>query len=492
MRRKKSLGESMPSRDATDLIKQPARRIVAMLRRREVSPLELIDAALARIAAVDGPVNALPTLCPDRARDHARRLSAASRGEAAGPGWLGGLPLAIKDVMDVAGVRSTQGSPIFADHVPERSDLQVERLEDNGGIVLARSNSPEFAAGSNTFNEVFGKTRNPWNTALTCGGSSGGSAVALATGMVWLANGTDLGGSLRIPASFCSIVGVRPSPGLVAQGPASDPFSDLSVSGPMARDVGDAALMFDAMVGHDPRDPLSIAPPAESFQAAVAHPVAPRRVAFTPDLGALPVDPEVAAICASAARRFAERGIAVDEATPDFAGSRESFQTLRALGFAIGKEELLSRHRERMKPEVIWNIEQGLKLDASAIGRAIRARAALYARIARFFETYDLLLCPAVIVPPFDIDQRYVTDVAGHRFDNYVDWLGITYFITLTACPALSLPCGFTESGLPVGLQMIGRPRGDAGLLAAAALLEEQLDLARHLPIEPRQGFIAG
>jgi amidase len=470
----------------TDLIRFSARDIVALLRRGEVTPLELIDAALARIAAVDGAVNALPTLSVERARAHARRLNGTPPADSAAPGWLGGLPLAIKDAMDVAGVRSTKGSPIFADHVPTSSDLQVERLERNGGIVLARSNSPEFAAGANTFNEVFGKTRNPWDTALTCGGSSGGAAVALATGMVWLANGSDLGGSLRIPASFCSIVGYRPSPGLVAQGPGTASFDDLAVSGPMGRDVGDVALMLDAMVGHDTRDPLSYPPPARSFQDAVAAPALPRRVAFSPDLGALPVDPEVAGICAAAAGRLAERGVVVEEASPDFAGARESFLTLRALLFATDKEELLARHRDRLKPEVIWNIEQGLALDAAAIGKAVRARVGLHGRMAAFFAEYDLLLCPTVIVPPFDVDQRYVTEFAGHRFDNYIDWLGITYFITLTACPCLSLPCGFTASGLPVGLQMIGRPRGDAALLQAAALLEEQLGLAGHLPIEPR------
>src|SRR5579864_8382831 len=228
-----------------DLIRMTAREAVALLERRTVSPLELIDAALARIESVEGAVNALPVRCPERARDHARRLMREGP-PADRRGWVAGLPIAIKDSMDVAGVRSTKGSPIFANRVPDRSDLQVERLESRGGIVLARSNVPEFAAGANTFNEVFGKTRNPWNTAKTCGGSSGGSAVALATGEVWLANGSDLGGSLRIPASFCSVVGLRPSPGLVPHGPKENAFDGLAVSGPMARDIGDLALMLDA------------------------------------------------------------------------------------------------------------------------------------------------------------------------------------------------------------------------------------------------------
>ena len=468
-----------------DLFRMTARQVASLLAARQVSPLELIDAALARIAAVDGPVNALPILCPERARDHARRLMAEGSPRDR-RGWLGGIPLAIKDSMDVSGVRSTRGSPIFADTVPARSDFQVEALERRGGIVLARSNAPEFAAGSNTFNEVFGKTRNPWNTAMSCGGSSGGAAVSLATGEVWLANGTDLGGSLRIPASFCSVVGLRPSPGVVPHGPGAKAFDSLSIAGPMARNVADLALMLDAMADFDPRDPLSVAPPAQPFLDAALAPTAPRRAGYSANLGFLPVDPEVGDICAAAVSRFAAQGIAIDEAAPDFSGASEIFQTLRAVGFVADYAPLLAEHRARIKPEVVWNIEKGLALDGATIGRAMRERSALYARVAAFFAEYDLLISPAVIAPPFDIEQRYVTEVAGHRFDNYVDWLGMSYAVTLTGCPALSLPCGFTKSGLPVGLQLVGRPRGDAALLAAAALFEGQLDLAAQLPIDPR------
>jgi amidase len=468
-----------------DLVRMTARQVVALLERRDVSPLELIDAALARIDAVDGAVNALPVRCPERARAQARRLTAAPGDRR---GWLAGLPLAIKDSMDVAGVRSTYGSPIFADNVPQHSDLQVEALERRGGIVLARSNAPEFAAGSNTFNEVFGKTRNPWNTAMTCGGSSGGAAVALATGEVWLANGSDLGGSLRIPASFCSVVGLRPSPGLVPHGPGPEAFDDLGVAGPMARNVADLALMLDAMAAFDPRDPLSRPPPTARFLDAALEPRAPGRVGFSADLGFLPVEPEVREIAAAAAHRLAERGVIVEDTGPDFRGAAEIFQTLRAVRFVTRYAPLLAEHRPRMKPEVIWNIEKGLALDGATIARAQSERAALYARVAGFFATFDLLATPAVIVPPFDIEQRYLQEVAGHRFDNYVDWLGMSYAVTLTGCPALSLPCGFTRSGLPVGLQLVGRPRGEAALLAAAALLEEQLGLATLLPIEPRPG----
>ena len=468
-----------------DLIRMTARDVVALLRRRAVSPLELIDAALRRIAAVEPAINALPVLAADRARAQAKRLMEAAP-PAEARGWLGGLPLAIKDSMDVAGVRSTDGSPIFAERVPERSDLQVERLEAMGGVVLARSNAPEFAAGANTFNAVFGITRNPWNTDVTCGGSSGGSAAALAAGEVWLANGSDLGGSLRIPASFCSVVGLRPSPGVVPQGPRANAFDGLGVSGPMARNVGDLALLLDAMAGFDARDPLSVAPPPAGYLDAALAPAAPKRVGFSADLGFLPIDPEVRDIARQAAARLQDRGTVVEEKGPDFSGATEIFQTLRALRFVAAYAPHLEKHRALVKPDVIWNIERGLALDAATIGRAMRERVALQRRVTAFFADYDLLATPAVIVPPFPVEQHYVRDVAGHHFDNYVDWLGMSYAITLTLCPALSLPCGFTASGLPVGLQLVGRPRGEPALLAAAALLEEQLGVTGRVPLEPR------
>ena len=455
----------------TELWRLSAVEAVALLKKGEVAPGELIDAAAARIEAVDGAVNALPIRCFDRARGFAE----AARRKAP----LYGLPVAIKDSMDVAGVRSTHGSPIFADHVPTRSDIQVEHLEEHGALVVARANAPEFAAGANTFNEVFGATRNPFDTRMTCGGSSGGSAVALATGMVWLANGTDLGGSLRVPASFCSVVGFRPSPGLVAQGPGAGAFDDLAVSGPMARNVADLRLMLEAMSGQDPRDPLSIPfPQSETRQKP--------RVGWSADLGFLPVDPEIGAICAAAARRFSELGAEVEEAGPDFSGAHETFKTLRALRFAAAKQDLLLHHRAQLKPEVVWNIELGLKLTADEIGRALRERVAIYQRVAAFFETHDLLVAPVVMVPPFPVERRWIEECGGVRFDNYVDWLGHTYAVTLTRCPALSLPCGFTRTGLPVGLQIIAPPMHDAALLQVAARLESLLDIASKVPLTPQ------
>ena len=470
-----------------ELFRMSASEAVARLKRGDVSPVELIDAAAKRIAAIEPQVNALPTLCLDRARERAKAIPAlAKSGASDRPGWLAGLPVAIKDLNDVAGVRTTYGSPIFADHVPRDSDLVTRTLEASGALVIAKSNTPEFGAGANTFNEVFGKTLNPWNTALTCGGSSGGSAVALATGEVWLASGSDLGGSLRTPASFCSVVGLRPTPGRVAHGPKSMAFDTMSVDGPMGRDVRDTALMLDAMSGTSAYDPLSIEPPAVSFQAAVAAARPPRRVAYSADLGGItPVEREVRAVTSAAALRLVELGTKVEDATPDFTGFNEAFQVIRAFKFAADRKPLLDTHRDKLKPEVIWNIEKGLKLTALDIGRAEYLRGALVKRMAEFFETYDLLLCPAAIVPPFDVNVRYLGELDGHTFDSYIDWVGITYAITVTSCPAISVPCGFTADGRPSGMQIVAAPRQEAKLLAAAALFEDTLALAR-LPMDPK------
>ena len=470
---------------STELTSLSARAAVDLLKSGQVSPLELIDAAEARIAAVEPAVNAIPTLCLDQARDAAKALRAPDN---PGPGWLAGLPIVVKDVTDVAGVKTTHGSPIFADNIAVRDDISVEFLKHNGAIVIGKSNTPEFAAGANTFNEVFGKTRNPWNTDTTCGGSSGGTAVAVATGMSWLGTGTDLGGSLRTPASFCSVVGLRPSPGRVASGPVRDPFQSLSMNGPMGRNVGDVALMLDAEVGLDPRVPLSLPAPAETYQAAAAAPVAPARVGFSPDLGIGPVDPEVAEICRAGASRLAEAGSHVEDACPDFSGSLETFQTLRAAAFVVNRAPLLEKHRDKMKPEMIWNIEKGMKQTTGDVSQALTERGAIYQRVTAWFEDYDMLAVPAAIVPPFDVDIRYLEKLGDHDFGNYVDWLYITFAITLTGLPVISVPCGFTASGLPVGIQLVGRPRGEAELIRYAAKFEEIVGLAEIVPIDPRPG----
>lgn len=468
----------------SELWRLSATEAVRQLRNRAIQPSELIDAALQRIAAVDPAINALPTLCVERARDAAARLPSDAPES---PGWLAGLPIVIKDTADVAGVRTTYGSPLFANHVPTRSDVTVETLEARGGIVLGKSNIPEFAAGSNTFNEVFGKTRNPWRTTLTAGGSSGGSAAALASGQIWLAHGSDLGGSLRIPASFCGVVGLRPSPGRVARrGARPMPFDTLGVDGPMGRSVADVALMLDAMAGQHPEDPLSLPRPVEPFQEAAASARLPSRIAWSPTLGGLlPLAPEVRTICTAAIATLSGGGTTVEETCPDFGDATEMFRVLRAAAFASRYGDTLRRHRSALKPEIVGNIEAGLALSAEDVGKAELARGALIGRVAAFFERFDILVTPAVIVPPFDIEQRYLTEVEGQRFADYVGWLVGSYAVTLTSCPAISIPCGFTHEGLPVGLQLVAPFRGEAGLLSAAAAMEASFDVARRVPIDP-------
>jgi amidase len=467
----------------TDLTRLTAVEVTDLLRIGAISPFDCLDALEKRISAVNAPVNALVTLCFERARNHAKRLMELPMPDR---GRLAGLPVPIKDLSDVAGVRSTQGSPIFQNKIASESDILVRHLEGEGGIVYAMSNTPEFGAGAHTFNEVFGITRNPWDTRLSAAGSSGGAAVALATGMAWVAHGSDMGGSLRNPASFCGVTGMRPSPGRVAASVFSKIDGTLGVEGPMARNVADLALLFDAMVGAEQGDLLSLPREDMSFLAASQSGWKPKRVAVSRDLGISPVDPGIADLVLAAARKLEREGVIVEEAHPDLPNAMHCFQTLRAVGFATGMRQLLLDHRDKLKPEVIWNIEKGLKLTGDEIARAEAERGHLFRSFHNFFETYDLLLCPATIVPPFPVEQRYPTHCNGTEFVTYVDWLLIVGAITLCACPAISIPCGFSHDTMPVGLQIVAPNRSEAQLLAGAAFIEEVLALGPLTPIDPR------
>ena len=474
-----------------DLIRLPATEAVALLARGAVSPLELVDAAAARIAATDGAVNAVPTLCLERARAHALALMAGQRRSDEGArGWLGGLPVVIKDLMDVAGVRTTYGSPIYRDHVPLRSHPLVERIERLGGIVIGKSNTPEFGAGGNTFNEVFGRTLNPWNTALTCGGSTGGGAVALATGQAWLAQGSDHGGSLRGPATLCSVVGLRPSPGRVTRGTSNSMFSPQSVEGPMARNIGDLALFLDTMAGYCPQDPMTFDAPAQSFQDAVRG-ARPMRVAFTANFGGrLPVERETRAICADAMRFFRDAGCVVEEAFPELGPVEDVFLALRSQQFVVAQEARLQSNRGDLKSDIIWNTEQGLAQTPSRLAWAERERAALYRRFAAFFGQWDVLVTPGSATPAWDVALRARDEVDGVKLPNYIAGSALTSAITLTTCPAVSVPCGFDRFARPVGIQIVAPARQEARALAAAALFEQVSGLDRLVPIDPRSGTV--
>lgn len=468
-----------------ELWKLTAQEAVALLKKREVAPRELVDAAAARIESTNSRVNAMVTLCLERAREHAVRMEKIDRSDLP-PQFLYGLPIGVKDNTDVAGVRCTSGSRIYAERIAPANDIVVERLEANGAIVIGKTNLPEFAAGGNTFNDVFGATRNPWDTRMSASGSSGGSAAALAAGQVWLATGGDFGGSIRTPASYCSITGLRPSPGMVPR-VQRQPFNPLSVEGPMARNVADMALMFDAEAGWHPLDPLSQLGPHPSFAGAAARPRKPRRVAFSADLGiARAVDREVSALCRAAAERLAGDGVVVEEAHPDLGDAERTFHTLRGAVFIARHAALLEKNRHLYKPEIIENTEFGLRLKPGQIIAAEMAQGELIRRAARFFDDYDLLLCPAVTCPPFDVDMRYPTEVEGVRFEGYMGFLVLSCAITLTACPVVALPCGFTAAGLPVGLQAIGRARSEEALISAATYLESLFGVAGLTPIDPR------
>ena len=469
-----------------ELIKLTATEAVARLRSKEVSPLDLVEASIKRIETFDTEVNALPIHCFDQARDQAKSLDLDRH--LLNPTSLCGLPIAVKDYNDLGGAVTTYGSPIFTNNVAQTSDATIRKLESNGAIAVAKSNVPEWAGG-HTFNPVNGLTRNPWDMAKSAGGSSGGSAAALASGLVWLATGNDLGGSLRTPAAFNGVVGLRPSPGRVSRGIRLPSMDTLWVEGPMARNVDDLALMLDAGVGHQIDDPLSFDHSGPSFVDILKKTDIPKRVAFSPDLSIVSIEKEIAEICGAATRVFADIGAEVTDEIPDFTGVLEAFQTLRAVLFATMMEPILEQHRDKIAPEIIGNIERGLNIMPSQIFEAERVRIELFKKILAFFETHDFLICPAASIAPFSVDQRYVTEIDGKPCETYIDWFSITFALTMTGCPTISVPCGFTSEGLPVGIQIMGKPRGEAALLLVAKQFEQAIGIAAQLPIAPRKGI---
>ena len=438
--------------------------MAAHIRAGRLSARELMQAHLARIEAINPKVNAIVTL-------HAEAAMAASlaadeaqaHGKPLGP--LHGLPVAHKDLVMTRGMRTTYGSRVHADYVPSRSALLVERQQAAGAISIGKTNTPEFGAGSQTFNDVFGATRNPYDLGKTCGGSSGGSAVALATGMVPLADGTDMGGSLRCPANFCNVVGLRPSVGRVPDFPAQNGWGNLSVYGPMARSVEDLALHLSVMAGHDARDPLAISEGGAQFREPLQRDLKGRRIAWSMDMGGLPVDPRVVKVLDAQRRVFEELGCIVEDDCPDFRDAHDIFMALRAYAFELHYGAIMDRHPGVLKDTIVWNIEAGRKLSASQLARAEKLRTALFIRMHRFMEKYDALVTPVNQVPPFDIEQPFVNEIAGVKMDSYIDWMRSCYYITATTHPALSVPAGFTDDGLPVGMQIIGRHQGELALL---------------------------
>jgi amidase len=466
---------------AAEIAFAPARQLAAALARRELSAVEVMRAFLAQIEAVNGKVNAIVTLRPAEvllaeAAAADRKLAA---GEPAAP--LHGLPIAVKDLSLTRGIRTTFGSTLYRSFVPTSDDLYVERLRGAGAVVIGKTNTPEFGAGSQTFNALFGATRNPYDLSKTAGGSSGGAAAALACGMLPLADGTDLGGSLRNPASFCNVVGFRPTPGRVPRlhARAGD---TLGVHGPMARSVDDLALLLSVMAGPDPRDPLSLPEPGAEFGAVAERDFSGARIAWSERLGRYPVERAVTEVCNAGRSVFAGLGCEIVEADPDVDGVDELFQTLRAAGFAAALRGDLERGRAQLKDTVVWNIEQGLKLEPADHERAARLQASLDARLASFFSAYEFLVLPTVQVLPFAVETEWVREIEGVAMSTYVDWMATCYAVSCFKAPAISVPSGFSPTGLPVGLQIVGRPGADRAVLALAQQFERVTGLGDRRP----------
>ena len=473
----------------TDLCAFDAVTLAGMLRRREVSAREVAAAHIGRIEAVDGSVNAVVTRCFDRAQARASEADEAiARGEVLG--LLHGLPVAHKDLAETAGVRTTYGSPLFAGHVPDFDALQVERMSRAGAISLGKTNTPEFGAGSHTVNPVFGATRNPYDPSRSAGGSSGGAAAALAARMICLADGGDLGGSLRNPASFCNVVGLRPAPGRVPTWPLSDVADTFAVHGPMGRTVADVALLLAVLSGPDPRVPLALDAPVPvltepaDVAGLLARDLRGLKVAWSADLG-LPVEPAVRAALAPARQVLVELGCEVTDEAPDLSGADEAFRTWRAFRFATGFGPLLPEHRDQLGPNVTWNTDRGLELTVTELSRATVLRAELAQRVAGFFDRFEVLACPVSQVVPFDVTLDWVHEIDGVPQHTYLDWMASCYLISATGLPAISVPAGFTPDGLPVGLQLVGRWRAEWPLLGVAHAFETATGYARVAPALP-------
>jgi len=459
--------------DGIDLtVESTAREQAAAVRGRTISSRELVDLHLARIAERNPELNAVVSLDEERAREGARAADEAlASGAEVGP--LHGLPFAFKDTHAVAGWRTTYGSPLHADHVPDADELIVERVRRAGVVVIGRTNVPEFAAGSHTFNKVFGTTLNPVDPTRSAGGSSGGAACALASGMVPLADGSDMGGSLRNPASFCGVVGLRPSLGRVPEWPLYNQWETTSVGGPMARNVGDLALLLSVMAGPDPRVPQALGDPGATFAPPLAGSLAGLRVALSVDLGgAFEVDADVAAVVEGSASVFAGAGASVVAAHPDLADGDATFRTLRAWHLQAKLGPSLAEHPDAFKQSLADNIRLGETLTGADVARAYTRRTALSERMREFFTTYDVLVLPVSQVPPFPADQEYPSAINGRPMETYLDWMRAAYLITVTGCPAISVPAGRTPDGLPVGIQIVAPHGADRRLLEVAAAFE--------------------
>jgi len=452
-----------------------------MIRRKKLSARETLEAHLKQIERVNPKVNAIVTLVADQARESARKADETqAHGAPLGP--LHGLPIAHKDLVETAGIRTTFGSRIFKDYVPQHDAILVERIRNAGAICLGKTNTPEFGAGSQTFNEVFGATRNPFDLTKTPGGSSGGAAVSLACGMLPIADGSDSGGSLRNPAAWCNVVGFRTAPGRVAHAAAGDSWSTLSVSGPLARNVPDVALLLSAMAGPDPRCPISITEPGSRFSGSLERNFKDVRVAWFKNMNGAPFDARVLNAVNEQRKVFESLGCIVEEAEPDWGGALEAYDTLRAWGYASSQAENIRLHRDLVKDTIQWEFERGVTLSAADISRAHTLRSKAWDNMRVFQEKYEYFIAPSTQLPPFDVIQPYPTEIAGVKMSTYIEWMKTCMLISALENPSISMPCGFTPEGLPVGLQIVGRHRDEWSVLQLAHAFERATPETRRRP----------
>jgi amidase len=461
------------------LVRQSARELARLVRSRAVSPVEVLDAHLDAIKALNPKLNAIVTLAEEPAQRHARRAEqAVMKGEPLGA--LHGLPIGIKDITQTAGIRTTFASPLLKDNVPGEDEEVVRRLKAAGAIVLAKTNTPEFACGANTNNALFGPARNPWNPALSPAGSSGGSAVAVAAGMMPLAQGTDYGASIRIPAAFCGIVGMRPTPGLIPSYPKPLAWDPGEVHGPLARDAEDAALMLDAMIGFSRISPISVAPPWQSALAELerGEDIKGLRIAYVSDIAGIGVETEIDAICRNAALALDKLGAHVEQIAFDASAGRAPYQTWRGF-WMVGRQYERLAQIDAFGPTLKGNVEAGLKLTATDYAAAEQTRMAMFDRFRKLFERYDILLTPAAPVKPYPVEMNFPDTINGKSFENYIDWIAPAYLITLVSLPAATAPAGLSRDGLPIGMQIVAPRFEEPLILRVARVIHQESKVGR-------------
>ena len=464
-----------------EIVNFTATKMRQLISDKQISSVELMEAHLSQINDVNPHVNAIVTLDGDLAMNQAKK-SDKLLSENHQVGILQGLPTAHKDLVPTKGMRTTFGSPLYKDYVPDFSSLIVERMQSAGAITIGKTNTPEFGAGSQTYNEVFGETLNPYDLTKTCGGSSGGAAVSLASRMLPIADGSDTGGSLRNPANYCNVVGFRTSPGRVPVFPSNAGWSPTSVQGPMARNIEDCALLLAAISGPDNRVPISITEPGDTFLKSLARSFKGTKIAWSSDLGGLPDDSRTINVIESQKNVFSSLGCVIVDDCPDFSEADESFRIWRGWGRELNQGELLKNHRESLKETMVWDIEQGVNLTGPQVGLAEKKRMSLFQKMNSFMNEYEFFICPVSQVPPFDVKQRWITEINGVQMNDFLEWMKSCYFITATAHPSISVPCGFTKDGLPVGIQIVGRYRDEFGILQFAKAFEDMTEVWKKIP----------